>query len=177
LLPPAIKVDVPKIPIPGVPRTLRPGIELEFGFDDIISPPRKISPDPCPDPCPPPGSGGDCPDPCPDPCPDIEKLQNSEQLVAVEVVLGFDNLPRNVIQIFGTPDDLFVPRLGWITFVSGTGLKSPPVDIKYLESRIPVPARDAVEWESYDVYTVDGVFVVSATPVEELRPNLQYLYE
>jgi hypothetical protein len=180
LLPPAIKVDLEKIPIPGVPRPLRPGVELEFGYDDDFSSPRPISPDPCPDPCPPSG-GGDCPDPCPDPCPEQKELKNEERLIGVQVITAFGDLPRNVIEIYEDGENLFVPRLGWVTFIytddMGFDWRSPPIDIKRLNSFIPAPNSSDVLWSSYEVHVINGVNLFGSYPVRELRQKNIFEYQ
>jgi hypothetical protein len=182
LLPPGLRVDIERIPVPAVPRPLQPGLELEFGYDDDWGSPRPISPDPCPDPCPPPsGGGGDCPDPCPDPCPEQKELKNEEKLIGVQVIVAFGDLPRNVIEIFEEGENLYVPRLGWITFVYtddiGFDWRSPPIDIKRLNSFIPTPGDGNIAWDSYEIHTISGVNLFGDYPVRELRQKSVFEYQ
>jgi hypothetical protein len=182
LLPPGLRVDLERIPLPIVPRPLQPGLELEFGYEDDWGSPRPISPDPCPDPCPPPsGGGGDCPDPCPDPCPEQKELKNEERLIGVQVIAAFGDLPRNVIEIYEDGENLFVPRLGWVTFIytddMGFDWRSPPIDIKRLNSFIPAPNSSDVLWSSYEVHAISGVNLFGSYPVREFRQKNIFEYQ
>ena len=177
LLPPGLRVDVERIPLPAVPRPLQPGLELEVGYGDDWGSPRPVSPDPCPDPCPPAaGGGGDCPDPCPE----QKELKNEERLIGVQVFVGFESLPRNVIEIYEEGESLFVPRLGWVTFLyldaGGIEWRSPPVDIKRTRSFVPVPNGVEVAWATYEVHTIEGVYLSGATPVSATRQGRFFEY-